>query len=160
MSMHVYESNSLKSRFYKIVNDGSREFPKNWADPARGRDDRAHPEYCECYPGTPKAADLNSPGRRIGTASDESPRMEESADVKRYEQLLKICNQMKDKEAELNQKEEKLRTLNANKLELNRSLAELKDKASKEAPAAKNEHAQQIEQTINDKNTLIQVIEK
>jgi hypothetical protein len=67
---------------------------------------------------------------------------------------------MKDKEAELNQKEEKLRTLNANKLELNRSLAELKDKASKEAPSAKNEHAQQIEQTINDKNTLIQVIEK
>lgn len=67
---------------------------------------------------------------------------------------------MREKEAEINHKEDTLNSLHAKRQNLEQTLAELREKRSKTAPSEKSEGTRQIEQSMSDKNTLIQVIEK
>lgn len=62
-----------------------------------------------------------SPTRFRGFQEGESPRADE-ADYKRYEQLAKICSQMREKEAELNSKQQNLEAVGQRNRDLERQL--------------------------------------
>ena len=110
----------------------------------------------------PSSGDLSPTRSGIRSFQEgESPKADEANDFKRYDRLAKICNQMKERETELNSKTQNLEELNRRNMDLQRQLAEMTELASKAQNSNESSNTiQGIRNTLSEKNYLIESIEK